>query len=532
MSAIEADIAEHEGLSVYAKERYYFSLRGLLTRLPGKLKDGFTFQQAAIPYVRSTGRRKQPALLQNDLPQEIAHIEHSDLLDLRRQAEKALLARKSGIERAAALDLKTYEEVFSFQERLLSEPPDPEHAAKIDKWIAADNHPESRRPSFQATAEDFASVLLHRLQKQAPKLDRNGYPTELRYPNGLGDQLPAFNAFRAWHSGWPWFWVRLRLPNSVLQSIFLLLLSHTGWNVGAVGSLTVDSFEHLQLGGYRLQGFKGKTDDETPVSEIPRHMKLLRKAVDLLLWNHRQLGLAGLIDPRIERRLWFGWQLDGFRATSNFINTTRMASWCERHNLPLFHASELRPLKAALTYLPQRDLEAVRILLGHQNLKTTDDYLKNTIFFRLNEAMMLEFQRRIETSITYAQGGESLLLKRALDLRHVDNALVPTGDGGACANILAGPGFPSKADNEPCAGLSCQAGLGCENYRLVVDTTTVEMALRTRLYYRSRWQSIYDVNPEAFSRLHLPRLLYIHVLLRIIWEQRPVIYENAEANLP
>lgn len=135
LSSIDADIARHHGLSVYAKERYYFCIRGLLTRLPGKLKDGFTFQQAAAPYVRLTGRRNLPVIPQNGLPQEVAQIKHTDLLDLRREAERTLLARKNAIERAAALDLEIYEEAFSFQERLLSEQVETVLASKIDKWV-------------------------------------------------------------------------------------------------------------------------------------------------------------------------------------------------------------------------------------------------------------------------------------------------------------------------------------------------------------------------------------------------------------
>jgi hypothetical protein len=173
------------------------------------------------------------------------------------------------------------------------------------------------------------------------------------------------------------------------------------------------------------------------------------------------------------------------------------------------------------------------VLLGHADLITSDSYLENTLFFRLNEAMMLEFQRRIEATLTYAIGGENLLIQRSLASRHVDRTLllVPTGDGGACANFLDGPTLAPVEPQEPCSGLACHSGTGCKHYRLTVNATTLEMALRTRLYYRTRWRRLHDQNPATFTEMHLPRLLYTYVLLKIVRDQRPDLYAQAERAL-
>jgi integrase len=457
---------------------------------------------------------------------EIAEISHLDLVDLREQAHKTLVDRKRAIEIAAAKEIEAYEAVLAEQEQLAAAPVSPRLSQEIESWLDVRT---VARPRPNCTEREFASIVLRRLIDCPPELV-SGWPIGLREARFGLDSLPQYTAYRYKVRVWPWFYARHRLPNSLLVTAFILLLAHTGWNPASVGALTVDAITKLPTGGYRLQSYKSKTDDETPVSEVPRNLKLLCKAIDLLLWNYEQLTATNCIDPKTEKRLWFGWQEDGYKNVQNFISAARVTKWCERTGITPFLPSELRPLAAALAYLPQRDLEAVRVLLGHSNLQTTDGYLENTLFFRLNEAMMLEFQRRIETSIAYSQGGEAVLQSRGLQMRHLDaKLLIPTGDGGVCTDVMAGPIHRTHRKDEPCPGISCQTGNGCKHYRLTVTPTTLEMAFRTRLYYRSRWQSLWDANPTAFSRLHLPRLLYIYVLLRIVSDQRPDIYRRAEA---
>jgi len=512
-------------------DKYYFAIRALLVQVPGKLKDGLTFAQGAAPYILNKRRWRRPQLPSPNLPPELGQITHADLGDLRRQVEKSLQKRKRAIEQAAANEIRDYEATFALQTELLTDQPSARLTSMINDWITPIVE-KDERPLPPCTPRQFAAVVLQRVSSTTPQLSSTGWPLGLRLPRTRLDwsQLPRAELYRHRFCAWPWFYVQQRLPNSVLTSIFILLLSHTGWNQGSVGSLTVDAIATLPQGGYRLQGYKGKTDDETPASEVPRYLVDHCKAIDLLLWNYRQLVRLGLIDPSREKRVWFGWQLDGFKTTINVISKVRVSSLCTRNGMDYVVPSELRPIRAALAYLPQRDLEAVRVLLGHADLTTSDSYLENTLFFRLNEAMMLEFQRRIESTLTYLTGGEKLLIQRSLATRHVDNKLllVPTGDGGACANFFGGPNLSPAESEEPCAGLVCHSGSGCKHYRLVVDETTLEMAMRSRLYYRARWKTLYDANPATFTEMHLPKLLYTYVLLRIVREQRPDLYSNAE----
>lgn len=534
LQRIDDDFAAPSINSDEIANKCYFAMRGFLIQTPGLLKDGLTFAQAAAPYILNRRRWRRPQLPDSHLPPELGHISHSGLSDLKAQVEKSLQRRRHDIERAAANDIREYEATFALQTELLSQQPPPSLAILLNDWITRIRAKDNRSLP-RCTPRQFAAVMLARLDKLPSQLCEDGWPLNIRLPRTKLDwaQLPNAELYRHQFSIWPWFFVRQRLPNPVLTAIFIKLLSHTGWNQGSVGSLTIDMIKRLPQGGFRLQSTKGKTDDDTPVSEVPRYLTDHCKAIDLLIWNYQQLVRLKLIDPTLEKRVWFGWQCDNFKTTIDVISRVRVSSLCTRNEIGYFSPSELRPIRAALAYLPQRDLEAVRVLLGHVDLSTSDAYLENTLFFRLNEAMMLEFQRRIETTLTYATGGEELLIQRSLLSRHVDKQLllVPTGDGGACADIFDGPRLSPAAPDEPCHGLACHTGSGCKHYRLVVNETTLEMAMRSRLYYRSRWQILYETNPTAFARLDLPKLLYTHVLLRVIKEKRPDLYLKAERAL-
>jgi hypothetical protein len=528
---VDNDFATPSVRSNKTANGYYFAIRRILVLAPGKLKDGLTFEQAAAPYFTLNRRWGRPQIPTPDLPAELGQIDHTDLADLRRQAEKSLQQRKRSIEEAAANEIQTYETNFALQVVLYADQPPTQTAIAINEWITYVKEKDDR-PFPPCTPQEFTAVLIRRMRDEPPQLYSTGWPLGLRLPTTKLDwsQVPQAELYRHKTSFWPWFFLQQRLPNAVLTAIFILLLSHTGWNQGSIGSLTVDAITALPQGGYRLQGYKGKTDDHTPVSEVPRYLKAHCKAIDLLLWNYSQLAHLGLIDPKKEKRVWFGWQIDNFATTVNVIGSRRVASFYTRYGLKKFVPSELRPLRAALAYLPQRDLEAVRVLLGHADLTTSNSYLENTLFFRLNEAMMLEFQRRIEATLTYRIGGDNLLIQRSLSARHVDSKLllVPTGDGGACADIFDGPSLLRRESGEPCAGLACHSGRGCKQYRLIVDEKTLEMAMLSRLYYRARWQKLYETNAIAFTEMHLPKLIYTYVLLRIVREQRPDLYTKAE----
>lgn len=527
---LENDLRKVPNKASKTTEKYYFSFRCLLKSLEEKLADGFTFSEAASNFASHSSTSHRPKLATNPLPASLAQLKHVDIRDLHRQAEEQLKNRKRIIEQAACREIALYEDAFSFSRALILEEVEESTALLITNWVSGKRGDGTAAP--HCSARQFAAVVLRLIRDDPPNFDENGTPDKYRLSRRKIDwsQLPQAKVYMYKSEVWPWFYIDERLPNAVLTAIFVLLLTHTGWNPSSVGDLTIDRIKPLPQGGYELQSYKSKTDDDTPACEVPRYLKDHCKAIELLIWNYNQLAKKKFIDNSNEKRLWFGWQDDGFKNIIELTHEKRITNFCQRHNIPRFVSSELRPLNAALTYLPQRDLEAVRVLLGHADLSTSNSYLENSLFFRLNEAKMLEFQRRIEATITYEIGGEELLKQRALPRNNVDQALrlVATGDGGACANPMDGPKFGRSENEEPCAALACTSGSGCPNYRLNVTKKTLEMAMRMRIYYKERWQRIRETNPTAFSELHLPKMLYMYVLLNIVKDQRPDLYLEAE----
>lgn len=506
------------------------SLRTLLTSGPDTLLDGASLRESIEKY-RPHLREPDRVLPNSPLLADIAKQPHVDWDDLRQKANALVRERRSAIEKAVSNEFDAYERLVMQQVGWLRTTVSPQSKRRVTAWLDSNLPPKDRVDLSSIPIQDIAAVLLQRQVDEAAPLDANGWP---RWDHAVPECLASLDQFKEYRfkmSSAPWSHARIRLPNPVLTAIFLAILNYTGWNQGSVGELIVSDISVRPQGGYRLQGYKGKTDDSTPVVEVPASARLTCKAIKLLLWNHQQLQGMGLIAPT-EQRVWFGWQSDGFKLISNFAAWARIINFCTRHRVERFNASDLRPLAAAAIYLPQRDLEAVRILLGHKSLQMSDAYLQNTLFFRMNEANMLQFQRRIETSLVFSTGGLAQVKRHRLHARDIDPTLfVPTGDGGACINPLEGhPDEPLKPD-EPCSGLHCQRGEGCPNYRLHIDAKTIEMALRTRLYYRARWADLARANLAAFTRIHLPRLLFMHVLLTIVHERRPDLLKKAQEAL-
>jgi integrase len=521
----EASFFNTHEITPNTASNYSSAVRRIIALGPDILGDGKSLREVIQEY--SPRLRRRNRLPKNELPAELALQSHVDWDDLVRKTHETLLQRQTAIEDAIAKEFTSYEKIIALQEQWLTTSISAETWQLVLEWI------ESKKKMFKTKPDptDLAAVLLQQKEQNIPAIGPTGFPQRIYPTCNVATCIEGLTAYQFRTNSAPWFYARDRLPNALLTAIFIAILSYTGWNPGSVGSLTYPDIKPQPRGGYQLQGYKGKTDDDTPIVDVLPSSNLTCKAIALLLWNHHQLKEQGLIPPS-ESRLWFGWQTDRFVHTTSFSDSPRIKYFCSRHGLEIFKPSELRPLKSALTYIPQRDLEAVRVLLGHKQLLVTDAYLQNTLFFRMNEANMLQFQRRIETSLTYSIGGDDLVAIRKLSPSDVDSALLlPTGDGGACANPYAGSPDEPLAAGEPCSGILCQQGLGCPHYRLMVTDITLEMALRTLRYYRSRWSELHRTNPMAFSRQHIPRLIYIHVLLSIINEQRPDLLQKAEERL-
>lgn len=501
------------------------ALRLALSHSTSHLADGHIVGMATRLY--RTKKTSRTQLRKNEIPDSIGRLPHYNWDDLRAQAYSELNERLSGIARGIATEIDEYERVVILQQSLIARDVPRDYVRRVNQWNMK-GRPPHLWPGLTDNIDDFLSVLLSSKKLRYQRLDELGWPGG-GYPIASPfSDLPAFQRYLHRTRSSPWFHAHERLPNPVITSLFLALLCHTGWNPSSLCTLTLDGIIRQSDSSFVIQAYKRKTDDNTPLSEVNRAHKLAFKSLELLLWNRAQLEKLGLISVA-DRRLWLGWCADGYKNIFDATSSARLHAFSKRHGLERFSAQKIRPLKAALTYLPRRDIEAVRVLLGHQSLITTDGYLADSILFRLNEANMLEFQRRLETSITFSDGGERQVLARGLNPLDVDPQLIATGDGGYCADTNSRHPDYTADRSGPCPGVHCHAGAGCPNYKMSVDATSIEAALRTLEYYRSHWSDIFEQNPDGFRQFHIPRLMYIRALTDVVATKRPDLLARAKS---
>lgn len=299
-----------------------------------------------------------------------------------------------------------------------------------------------------------------------------------------------------------WLLARYRPPNSVLHAIFVLIALRTGWNPQSVASLNIDDIDESPDGTLLLQSAKFKTDDGTPPVAVRSGDKLARQAIELLRLNLDWGLRLGMVNEG-EKRLWIGWTATK-KPRTIVADGYLLRSFIDRYKLSKFRLKDLRALRASMAYAAHRDLDQVRLILGHKSFSSIDAYLRSTIIFKMNEANILAFQRRAELEVP--------------SMGEFADTEFSVGDGGFCVDPTSAR-FGSRA--LPCDGLSCQVGGTCKNYRFRPSKSSVQDAIRTLESYKACWQALSELQPDALWDVHLPRVIYIHVMLKAIYDLRP-----------
>ncbi|GAB4565792.1 MAG: hypothetical protein Tsb007_37440 [Rhizobacter sp.] len=295
---------------------------------------------------------------------------------------------------------------------------------------------------------------------------------------------------------------------SFLLACLILLQVHTHWNVSAVLSLSTERIEP-DKDRYVIQGFKSKTDDDTPpvvVSPADREAFLALRALQVRLTELHRLGLA---DPTTTS-LWSTAARGRTTAPPNQVYQgfdKPQDSFSKRHNIPRFSLEQIRNQMLAVANVTKGGLEVARRLGGHSHASMTAHYMDQLLLHRLNAASNLEFQKALEASIRYVttvlESGSRNFGAAAPD----DYLLYPTGDGSSCAK----PQSPPQArwlSHGMCNAENCHSGGGCENRRLLIDKERIEETVSTYLYYERNWRKLLADNPDRFEAVHLPAMLF------------------------
>lgn len=477
---------------IYTIVKNYWTIRSGLARTNLMLIDGRTTREELTGLTCRCKKPRKVVSSQGLKFTEVSTIEHIDIEALKLKAQENIKASLDKIEDTCKTILDEYVNVTDYHRNLKTRIIKTEIKEFYDFRLTGSapwscqyfNQPEG------GTEETLLTYILQTISipNISPTLQLKKFPLPTAYhlPTTL-DGKKVWNCTASYYS---YFHAEYFLPNFVLIAIAVLICQKTAWNPGSVGALTINDIETRSPTRFVIQSIKNKTDDKTPSYEVRKASEpLLFTAIKLLNWHHKQVTEIFHLS---EKRVFIGSKNNQFSYFFPLVKRNLLVNFIVPFNCPDFSASELRPSRAGLLILSERDIEAVRVLLGHRNICTTDDYLQATILFQIREAIILEFQRRIETTTTFLEGGDELVKSRKMKTRHIDIKLmsaVPVGDGSRCIDLYDSPD-PNVPKGELCSGLHCQHDGGCKNNIIVVDQTDIELAKKTQNYYRSRWSML------------------------------------------
>lgn len=475
------------------------------------MSDG-THVSACLKNYSSTFKGNQ--LSQKKALQKLTVIPHTDFKDLEKKATLATEEILDTLLKACGKDIDEYLRVCAKQTNFTRYKL--KDAAKVDMHFFLKNFSTNKTKDF--SQPDILKAFLVLMDEEPTFKFRAFAFSDLNFPSAKKlSLLKGFSHYLYSNAcSQPWWFCRFRLPNYVLTSCYLLLLAKTGWNISSVGSLALQDIRKLPNGTYELQARKHKTQDDTPKFIVSKADKYLKICLSLLIWNHAQLVKYNVITSS-EENVWYGWQ-KSYDKPFFPLDPGRLVTFFSRHQIPAIPPSEIRPVNSAYNFLKYNDLEMVRVLLGHSSLETTKSYIENNLIFQLNEARILEFQRRMENTIAYETTSVEKFEARGFCEKNVHPTLIgrrPTGETEMETRLL----------NEAKAFLT-SIGIKFINEGSVVTIETLTQAILLRNYYRLRWSQLFDKNPEFFAIHHINIMLYIHAFLRIASERKPLLVQS------
>jgi hypothetical protein len=492
------------------KAARWMQLRALLKLIDEPLADGTPITACLQDYLGmfrdAKFHSRRPAL------QQLSTIEHDNIKDLEEKAisitKKILDDIISGCEK----DIHEYLKICRKQNNFSHYKIKAETKDYLMAYFLRGRQNKYLRPQRQV--DILKAIFICLREEEAANQPMSGEELKFYFPSA--EHLKILRSFKSYlvHSAFfPWFYCQYRLPNCTLTSCFILLLAKTGWNISSVGNLSVTDIEKTKNGSYEIQCPKYKTDDDTPKFIVSKADKLLKTCIELLLWNHNQL-VKYAVKKESDLNVWFGWQRVNDRPVY-FGNTAKINSFFARHSIPRISLSHIRPIKSSYNFLRHQDIELIRVALGHSNLETTDLYLKNNLVSRLNEARILEFQKRFESTVAKQTFTDRNFELNGFQDKKVDRSLsLQTQDVESVTHHSDEiESFLNLIGVDPDSSLS------------FVRTGTLKQVFLLKRYYSIRWEALYEKNPEYFLKHHIHIILYITLYLKIAKERKPWFFK-------
>ena len=339
--------------------------------------------------------------------------------------------------------------------------------------------------------------------------ERRHHGVQRPYFSRLEDAMEsAFHGFESKYEIRPYHLLSLphRACTMELLSAFVLILTYTGWNSNSLCHMPIRGIKEDDEGNIRIQGYKGKTDDDTPVYMCQKKHADLYYALRLIMWNHSSLKQLGFI-RQDEERVWFSWSVRaGILENQTMAFQNFLEKFSDRHKLPKFSFDQIRTQVLALTYAKSGSHELTRHMAGHANLYSLGFYINQLLSLRLASASNYEFSKRLESGIYFNLSNEAdLAIAKSSPKR------MPIGDGSTCSNPWSPPA-EAMLHGEVCSAESCHVGEGCKNRELLMTPERMEELVRKRFYYRRNWQRLLSDNPDKFKLTVFASFMFVERL--------------------
>ena len=296
----------------------------------------------------------------------------------------------------------------------------------------------------------------------------------------------------------------------VMLACLLVLQCHTKWNCNSVLELQ-DDWISSDEAPFEMRSYKRRTNSSTPISSVEASDHDVVWAVTFLRRRLDSLKRLGLVNWN-EQRLWLNAaQRDANGVVRPYVGWgTFLKRFISRHNLPRFSLEQVRVQSLTALSVRKGGLAVAKEAAGQASIRTTGIYIDQLIAKRLNSAINLEFQRRLENEVN-ATATNSKAQRSGL--------LRPIGDGAYCSDPIHPP-FEDYLQEGLCNGHSCHSSGGCVNRRLVVNDQSMEAALRTSIYYQRNWSRLMDENRDKFLKYHLPAMLFNFAYVEVLQKGR------------
>ncbi|AIL63108.1 hypothetical protein [Pseudomonas alkylphenolica] len=301
-----------------------------------------------------------------------------------------------------------------------------------------------------------------------------------------------------------------RLTTIELQAIFILLLCRTGWNQDALVAMDRDGVISNKEGfAYTLQGFKGKTDDDTPVIFIEKTENDVIYAIELLVWNFDQLHLFKLL-PFGSRRIWSSWT-NGYKLSDRQSTTIQMTpkGFIQRNDLFNFSLSHIRRTVLCLDAYKSKSFETARRRGGHSSLGTTGRYLDQFITRNISSSINLQFQVDLQNKVVFNMASRKSNI----------NQWKSIGDGSLCVDPYTGL-YGDRGADLICSAENCHKKDGCPQRRIIITEEEILSIIRTREYYFKNWQRLRSENQERFNIVVAPKIAFNDALYNYVKNSR------------